>query len=200
VARPYDVAISGFYAGVVHGLIGEVPEALAALRSAFAVCSQHQIDFLVPVVAAGLGYTEALAGDAEAAMGLLDRAAQGSRSAGMPYLGAWASTYLAQAKLLQGDADAALEAATRALETTRRHGLRGVEPVAMRAQALASARQAGARGLDAAVATLYAALERATGLALRPEEAHCHADLARLHRTRGEAEHAERAQLHALGL
>jgi tetratricopeptide (TPR) repeat protein len=153
------------------------------------VCQRWEVPVHRPWLAATLGYANALSGQVSEGLTLLKEAVNEAEKSGLVASQAWRLAWLSEALLLADRPDDSVRCADLALEQARRHGERGHEAWALRAQAeVAAARKPFAR--DAARVRYQEALMLAEALGMRPLEARCHLGLAALHRTAGRHEQA----------
>ena len=101
--RPYDVALSSWYAGFIHSHRGDVHSALPLLKEALGLCTSNRLQFLYPVVSTSLGFAFAQAGAFPEANGLLSKALAMAQGAKFHYAETWSSIYLGYAKMWAGN-------------------------------------------------------------------------------------------------
>ena len=167
---------------------GDLAAAIRVLDQGLALCRAADAWDSGRVIAAGLGYALALAGRLAEGRALLEEAIRESRR-----LGAHAqSLYIARLSavcLLAGCVDEAMQHAGQALALARQSGARGHEAFAL---CQLGAVQAQADPPDAAPAEAYyqQALALAEVLGMRPLQAHCHLGLGTLYAKIGQAKQA----------
>lgn len=171
IQRPYDLIMAKWYMGFALLHSGrQVDRAIGLLEEARALCEATGISLLKPVVATSLGYGKLVANQPEAAVQILQSAAEGARGTGLRYGVVWAHCNLGAALTATGDYAGARETLDTALADAEAHGFRAVEVTARRYLAENSL-EAG-DGDSAARERLSRALATAEELALEPERAH----------------------------
>ncbi len=177
--RPYDLS----YAHIAHGLAflmrGDTDLAIEDFEEALRFCRAGEVRLLIPATARYLGRAYALAGRLDEARTLLEDSVEQSKSQALPVLVAWCGSALAWTYLLSGMRDHAEVAGTAALELSRQHQLRPVEVHALRL--LGVLYTEGDRNESSRAETYCReAVALAGHIAMLPEVAHCHRDLAEI--------------------
>jgi tetratricopeptide (TPR) repeat protein len=173
--------------GSAHSVRGDFPRAARVLERGLHVGRTWQFVDRIPDVAAALGAAYALTGRTEEALALVAGAVKAFRArqghVGADYIPLWAgSAYLAAGRI-----DEATSYAREALALRRRLGGRGI---GVRALSL-TAEIAAASGAENAEDYYREALALAEPRGMRPQVAHCHFGLGKLHRCRGDREQAQ---------
>jgi len=184
--RTYSLIVAHRGVGNVHLVKGEIPEAIAALERALALCRSPDIHVLFDVTAAHLGYAYALAGRLADGTLLIEQALERPASTGSADHALFTS-YLGETHLLAGRREAALAAVVRALTLARDGGERAHEAHALRVLGAIAARAPDA---DAADRYYLDGLALALDLGMRPLVAHCHLGLGGLYRQTGKHDQA----------
>ncbi len=197
--RPYDAC----YARIARGLASLTQGALAAaiddFEEALRICSSAEIRLLVPATVRYLGRAYSLVGRHREASALAADALELSKSQGLGALIAWCGAALAEAELAAGLGARARETATAAHEMAHQNGFRPVELQCLR---LLGALQAagGNEALGRAEAHYREALALGRAIGMRPELAHCHAELAGVLRQAGRTAEAGQEEAAAIEL
>jgi tetratricopeptide (TPR) repeat protein len=187
--HPHSLIEAQAALGRVHLALGDLGRATALFERGLG--PSRAWDIRDSSVFSGLGYAYALAGRLEEGLPLLEEAVERGLSMDAMGLGhAMRLARLGEGYLLAGRLDDARERAQAALELSRAQHERGNEAWALRLVGTIAAR-VDPRRLDGAAPHCRAALALAEALGMRPLAAHCHADLATLHRAATERRAAE---------
>jgi len=138
----------------------------------------------VPAAARYLARAYALAERAREAREIIEEALGLANTQTLASLQAWCGSSLALAHLAAGAWREAEAAGAAALEHAQRHGYHPVEALALRSLALSFARRTPSE-LERAARLCREALSVGDKIGMRPEVAHCHADLAEIMRRSG---------------
>lgn len=170
-----DLFLAGFARGRTHLLRGDWPQATAILEPLLPLCEVEGFRYVYwSRLASTLGLAHVRSGRTEEGLALLQEAVTVDEALPLKYSQSLHLAYLAEGYLVAGDVAAADRSAGQALESARRHGQRGWEAWALRAQGeVARARGEG----DAALRWYRAALKLARTLEMQPLAAHCHRGL-----------------------
>jgi len=177
--RPYDLSYAHIAQGLAFLTRGDVDSAIQDLEAALRFCRAGEVQLLIPATARYLGRAYALAGRYDAARTLLEEALEQSKSYALVALVAWCGSVLAWAYLLSGMGRQAEEAGTVALELSRKHQYRPVEVLALRLLG-AVYTEGGPNDSNRAETYCREAMALAGAIAMLPEVAHCHRDLAEI--------------------
>ncbi|HKO06507.1 MAG TPA: AAA family ATPase [Alphaproteobacteria bacterium] len=197
--RPYDLSYARIARGLAFLMKGELQPAIEDLEEALRVCRAGEIHLLVPAAARYLARAYALAQRAREAREIIEEALGLANMQTLASLQAWCGSSLALAHLVAGAWCEAEAAAAAALEHAQRHGYHPVETLALRSLALSFARRTPSE-LERAERLSRQALSVADKIGMRPEVAHCHADLAEIMRRSGHKTAAQRELATAIGL
>jgi tetratricopeptide (TPR) repeat protein len=176
-----------WFLGLAHLGRGDFARAARVLERSLHLGRTWQFVDRTPDVAAALGYAYALAGRTEESLALVAgavnefRARQGHVALGYILLSA------GRVFLLAGRIDEATNYVREHLALARRLGARGLEAHAL----FLMADVAAASGTEIAEDYYREALALAEPRGMRPQVAHCHFGLGKLHRRRGDREHAQ---------
>ena len=200
IAEEADHPWTLFYAllslGLAHSARGDFPRAARVLERGLHVGQTLQFVDRIPEVAAALGAAYALTGRTEEALALVADAVKAFRArqghVGRDDIPLWAG----RAYLAAGRIDEATSYAREALALRRRLGSRGI---GVRALSL-TAEIAAASGAENAEDYYREALALAEPRGMRPQVAHCHFGLGKLHRCRGDREQAQEHLSHAIAM
>jgi transcriptional regulator with AAA-type ATPase domain/tetratricopeptide (TPR) repeat protein len=177
------VAVSGL--GRLYLRQGDLERAIPILERGVELSRTWNLGIWFPPVASALGAAYAATGRLADALPLLNESVE--RAVAMRFLSAQspALTALGEAHVLAGRPADALAPAQRALTLAEQNGERGHEAWALRLLGeIALASDGPSR--DQARDWFLRALERATGLGMRPLAAHCHLGLGRAARLSGD--------------
>jgi len=185
--HPWTLFLGLFNLGGAHLVRGDFPHAARLLERSLDLGRTWQFFDRTPDVAAGLGYAYAHAGRTEESLALVAGAVKAFRAR----QGHVAPTYIlaqaGRAYLAAGRIDEATNYAREFLELARRLGARGH---VSRALSL-TAEIAVASCAENAEDHYREALTLAESGGMRPQVAHCHFGLGKLHHRRGDREQAE---------
>jgi class 3 adenylate cyclase/tetratricopeptide (TPR) repeat protein len=187
--HPWTLLFGLLFLGWAHLNRGDLLRAVKFLERSLDVGRTWQFVDRIPDVAVGLGYAYARAGRTEEALALVAGALNEFR-AGRGHVAPF-SILLSAARvfLLAGRIDEATNYVREALAIAGRLGARGHESSAL----CLAAEVAAASGAEMAEGYYREALALAEPRGMRPQVAHCHFGLGKLHRRRG---HREQAQEH----
>jgi class 3 adenylate cyclase/tetratricopeptide (TPR) repeat protein len=184
--HPYMLHFGLMGLGLAHLRRGDLLRATAVLERSLEIGRTWQIAMGIPLVAATLGATYALAGRGDEGLPLVVGAVAEFQKRPNH---AWPATILLSAAMTccsAGRLDEAASHASEALALARRLGARGSE-----AHALCLAGDAAsADSVDGAEGSYREALALAGELGMRPLAAHCHLGLGKLSRRAGKGEQA----------
>jgi tetratricopeptide (TPR) repeat protein len=188
VDHPRTLFFALLFLGQVHVARGDFPRAARVIEQSLQLGRTWQFVDRTPDVAAALGAACALTGRTEQALALVADAVKAFRARqghgfGADYIPLWAG----RAYLAAGQIDEATSYAREALALRRRLGGRGI---GVRALSL-TAEIAAATGAENAEDYYREALALAEPRGMRPQVAHCHFGLGKLHRCRGDGERAQ---------
>ena len=185
IQHPTSLAVANRYVGYVHTLRGEIETAVPFLERGLAIAREHNLFLASVFIAAHLAYVLVLLGERERGLAYLAQAAQRSAGALTPrwhhYGTVTASTYLAAGCREEARAEIAQGMAAASARHARGHW---AEWLRLDGELLAP--DDPARACE----RLEEALVLATELGMRPEGAHCHLELGKLHRRIGKREEA----------
>ena len=188
-----DTLLWAYHGTGVHHLIrGEIPAAANALEKAYDVCRTHDMPTYAPRISGELGLAWALSGRSDAAVPMLQRAAEDAAARKQTTSYSQVLLLLGEVCLLAGRIDEAADAATRALDRFQRQGERGHEAWTLRLLGEIAARQAPSETTEAA-ARYQAGLALATELGMLPLAARCEFGLGRLYARERQTERARAA-------
>jgi class 3 adenylate cyclase/tetratricopeptide (TPR) repeat protein len=195
VEQPFTLSHAYLSVALPHLRKGDLPQAIAGFERGLGVCQAGDIQLMLPIVAACLGYAYALSGRLAEALPLLEQAVEHSAAAKhMSVYPLWV-VYLSEAYLLAGRIEDASQQARQALERSQDFKQRGHEAYALRLLGeIAAQRQPP--DAEAAAAAYQQAMTLADELGMRPLVAHCHLGLGTLYARTGRREPA-RAELSA---
>ncbi|MBI4608571.1 MAG: AAA family ATPase [Candidatus Rokubacteria bacterium] len=188
IRHPSSLSIASAYLGYAHAARGDAEAAVPCLERGLAVSREHDLIHGITANSLYLGYSLLLLGDRERGLECLARAFE--RPLGSFVL-QWTRyrTVTAGAYLIAGEVETAAAEVSEGLAAATKRDARGYRAPLLRLQAEVFARRE--RGDHArALECLKEALELATELGLRPDCAHCHLGLGRLHRRTGKPEQA----------
>ena len=187
--QPFAMAEAHGALGYVHSLKGDLPRGIGALERSVAICREHQLLLLSPVMIGALGHAYALAGRIAEAVPTGEDAVARSEALHVMWWQSRRLTQLGETYLRAGRVDDALTTADRALALAATHDERASEAYALRLRGRAARRRHPA---DVATTERYLsqALTLAEELGMRPLAAHCHRDLGALYRDTGNRERA----------
>ena len=177
--RPYDLSYARIARGLAYLTKGEFAPAIEDFEEGLRICRTGEIHLLVPATARYLARAYAYVSRTDEALPLIEEALRLSNAQKLGSLQAWCESSFAFAHLAAGSWREAEKAASLALEHARRHGYRPVEVLALRTLALALARSTPSE-LARAEGLCHEALAIADKIAMRPEVAHCRAELAQI--------------------
>src|SRR5262249_14208060 len=184
---PFTLFLGLFHLGEAHLGRGDFPLAARFLERSLHLGRTWQFVDRTPDVAASLGYAYALAGRTEESLALVAGAVKAFRTRQGHLAPAYVLSCAGRVYLSAGRIDEATNYAREIVALTRRLGARGNES---RALSL-TADIAAASGAENAEDYYYQALALAEPRGMRPQVAHCHFGLSRIHRRRGDRERAE---------
>jgi tetratricopeptide (TPR) repeat protein len=195
LSHPYSLALMSSNFAWLYGTRGDFKEAFGLLESADALARQRQFVLSSPRTTWYLGHLHAAAGHLAEGTALLERALGEFEGVGMRVYQGRVAADLAEAYVRVGRIDEATTHGERAMALARERGQHMDLAHAWRALGAVAA----ARGtFPDAIEHYDAAIELARQLGLRPLQALCHLDLARLHRQRDDvtraAEHRARGE------
>ena len=176
--------------GRIHSLRGDFTRALAVLERAASLLERGRFPIYAPRVLASLGTAYAMTGRGKEGVALLERAVVEGQAHRVLYDHAMVLTQLAEVHLTD-DLDSAARRATQAVDIARCHGERGNEAWALHLLSLVAAADSSANDDAAALAHARQAMALGTELDMRPLVAHCHLQLATLHRLAGVRDEAQ---------
>lgn len=190
-ARPYDLALSGWYLGRVLSYQGRMAEALEALEATQELCQTMDIRYFMPVNAILIGFAQIEIGRTASGAEVLARSLVSQQTSLFLQGKLLCLAYLGLARLREGALEEARSLAGEALEiaAARQQGM--LEAIAARLLAAAVGRL---EGMEAADQHFDRAIARAEALGLRPELAHCRLERGLLLRDLAQPE-AARAEL-----
>jgi tetratricopeptide (TPR) repeat protein len=185
--HPYTLFFGLSSLGRLHLRRGDLPRAIRVLERGLNLCRTWQIVFGIPLVAATLGATYALAGRADEALPLVAGAVEEfdrrqTHSWPAHVLLCAGTTSLSAERIDEADSHA-----REALALSRRLGARASEAHALRL----AGDVASAGGEEDSGDYYREALVLATELGMRPLIAHCHLGLGKLYRRTGDGAKAE---------
>jgi class 3 adenylate cyclase/tetratricopeptide (TPR) repeat protein len=184
--RPLALYLGLFALGLAHLRRGDLPRATRVVERCLDCCRTWHIVVAIPLVAATLGATHALAGRVEEGLALVAGAVEKFRGRQLHFWPAFILLCAGMTCLRAGRIDEAASHAREALALTRRLGARGNE-----AHALCLAGDvASTSGAPDAEGYYREALALADTLGMRPLVAHCHLGLAKLYRRTDQREQA----------
>jgi tetratricopeptide (TPR) repeat protein len=172
--------------GYVHLRRGDLPRATRHLERSLDLCRTWQIVAGIPLVAATLGATYALAGRADEALSLVAGAVEEFRRLQIHGRPAFILLHAGTVCLSAGRIDEAASHAREALALARRLGARASEAHAL----CLTGDVASTGGADDAPGYYREALALADERGMRPLVAHCHLGLGTLYRRTGKPEQA----------
>jgi tetratricopeptide (TPR) repeat protein len=180
IDRPYSLAVAYHGAGLLALRQGALPQAIAILERGLTLCQAWDIRDWYKALATALGYAYALDGRLEAALPLLEQAAEQHAAPRLLGTHSHRVVWLSEGYLLAGRQAEAIPLAQWALTLARDHKQRGYEAYALR---LLGAIAAQGEPPDVALsATHYRyALALAEELGMHPLAAHCHLGLGTLY-------------------
>jgi tetratricopeptide (TPR) repeat protein len=193
IAKSAEHASSLVYAlisrGFIHLLQGDIDCAITVLETSRQICGANNIQVLMPLVEANLGYGYALAGRVSEAISLMERADDQSERIGRRAARALRLTWLGHANLLRREFSKARERAERALALANGAGERGYEAWAHKllGDVIEEESPSHREALDHYASSMGVAIE----LAMRPLQAHIHLSLGRLHRREKQIDNAK---------
>jgi tetratricopeptide (TPR) repeat protein len=187
--HPFSIAGACLSLAHVHGVRGQLNQAIRLLERALALCREWNIAAHTPIAMAALGHVYAWSGRIAEGVAHLQQALTAYESAGIGVYHSLAVEQLGEAYLLANQIEHARACADRAVTLARGRGERGYEAWALRLLGEIASHQASP---DAAAGTAHygAALTLASELEMRPLVAHCHLGLGRLSRWMGQPEQA----------
>ncbi|MFI4987845.1 MAG: ATP-binding protein, partial [Alphaproteobacteria bacterium] len=188
--RPYDTCYARIARGLASLTQGELVAAIDDFEEALRICSAAEIRLLVPATARYLGRAYALAKRHHEASTLAGEALELSKSQDLGALIAWCGATLAEAELAAGLDARAQATATAAHEMAHKNGYRPVELQCLRLLGSLEAK-GGNEALGRSEARYREALALGRAIGMRPELAHCHAELAGVLRRAGRAAEAQ---------
>jgi len=185
--HPFSRVYAYLGTGVLYLRKGELMRAIPAFERALALGETANIPVGFAYGASYLGYALALAGNVGEGLPLLQKTAEQAIAMKFVARHSLRLTYLGETYLLAGQVSEAAAAAREALALARKHKERGHEAYALRLQGeLAEQREDQAQA-----GTHYrSALDLAQELGMRPLQAQCHFDLARMLASAGESRSA----------
>jgi class 3 adenylate cyclase/tetratricopeptide (TPR) repeat protein len=192
IEQPFSLADAYHGLGLLHLRQGDLPQAIAILEKALAVCQTGDILLLLPNVAAALGYAYALSGRLAETPPLLEQAAERTTTS-------LRVAHIGEAYLLAGRLEDASQLAGRALARARDLKLCGNEAYALRLLGEIAAHRDPPE-VEPAAAAYQQALTLAEELCMRPLQAHCHLGLGTLYAKTGRPEQARTELSAAIGL
>ena len=183
--RPFDLISACYALGHAHLLARRIDRAIPLFEQGVALVREGDFQTWAATAVASLGYAYTLAGRLADALPLLEEAASYRRAHFRLRL-----AYLSEAYLRAGRVEDSISVADRVLDLARRRHERGHEAWSLRLVGTVHSHPA-LRDLDRAESAYRAALTLATDLGMQPVVALCHGGLARVLRSRGDAETAE---------
>jgi tetratricopeptide (TPR) repeat protein len=193
----YTLVFAMRMVGYSHTIEGRLPEAIATLERARALCDEAGLVALAPNILWSLGYAYSVAGRAREGVPLIERALAAFEEYGQRVWYVVMLNHLSESWLLAGNVGRAGEYANRALSAARERGERGFEAGALRM--LGAVACCGDAPDPAAAREYYgAALELADKRGMQPLIAHCHSGLADVYARLGDPDTAEMHRAHAL--
>jgi len=186
IRHPTSLGVANGHLGYVHLLCGELETAVPFLERALAIAREHELFHRAMITLSQLAYALVLLGERERGLECLARARERSTGTIMPqwhYYGTMtASAYLAAG--CPEEAHAQIRQGMAAATERNAWGYRAPW-LRLEAEALAQGDPSGAGE------RLEEALAVATQFRMRPEVAHCHLGLGKLHRRTGDRPKAE---------
>jgi tetratricopeptide (TPR) repeat protein len=158
---------------------GDLHEAVANLEQGLLHCREARFVWLMPRIAASLGYSYTQMGERARARDLLEEAIAQAKSIDLLMSEAAATASLAHTYAMAGELDPAAHHARRARDLARRYGYWQVETFSLRILGSVEA-QRGSDHAERAEARLREALMLAEARGSRPQVAHCRLALGRV--------------------
>jgi tetratricopeptide (TPR) repeat protein len=189
--QPFAMAEAHGALGFACYLRGDLARGIAALERSVALCRDHQLILLSPVMIAALGHAYALSGRLAEAVSTAEEAVACGAALRVMWWQSRRLTQLGDTYLRAGLVDDARFAADRALALATAHGERVSEAYALRLRG-AVAHRSHPTDVETAHRYVSQALTCAEELDMRPLVAHCHHDLGALYRHAGKRERAAR--------
>jgi tetratricopeptide (TPR) repeat protein len=189
--RPIDLAYCHYRIGLALLMKGDLPDAIESLEQGLTHCRVSCFGWLLPRLAAALGYGYALSGQISRAPPLLEEAITQAKASGMIMAEALATAWLAKVDALAGELDVAAIGGRYALDLAQRYGYWHIEALSLRVLGTIDAERGGAHTGDAE-RQLREALALADKRGFRPQAAHCRLALGRLLRQVGRRADARR--------
>jgi class 3 adenylate cyclase/tetratricopeptide (TPR) repeat protein len=189
--HPFSLILACLCLGYLHGLRGELSQAVRLLERALTQCQDWDIRYLAPAVMASLGHAYARSGRLRENISWLQQARAAYESTEIGVYQSLSLVQLGEAYLLADQVEDARACADRAVRLARERGERGHEAWALRLLGEMAAHQSRP---DVATAEAHygAALALADELGMRPLTAHCHRGLGALF---AKIDHHEQAHL-----
>jgi tetratricopeptide (TPR) repeat protein len=183
IQHPASLATANMFLGSVHTARGEMDAAVPVLERGLAIATEHDLHLGTVRAAAHLAYALVMRGERDRGLECLARARARSAEARVAHHGpATGYGVVTASTLLAGDhpGEAGIEL-QHGLAAAADRDARGYRAPLLRLEAEVLAQ----RDVAAASERLREALALAVELELRPEAAHCHLALGRLHRHAG---------------
>jgi class 3 adenylate cyclase/tetratricopeptide (TPR) repeat protein len=177
--RPYDFVAADYGRGLVQMLRGNLDEAESALDRAFLLSRDHEIQLLQPLVMYSLGNVYLQQGHPARARDILLQAKEQAEALGQATSMAMVPAYLGIAYSQLGQVEQGLDMARAAQASARQKGYRGVEALAVFAEANILASQ-GEPAAEAAIGSAKRVIEIAASLEAQPLLGAARGTLARL--------------------
>jgi class 3 adenylate cyclase/tetratricopeptide (TPR) repeat protein len=190
VGHPYSQTVAYWRLGYLFSVKGECDQAVSLLERSLRTASDWNLPLLSAFTMECLGHLHALAGRVSEGFALLNQAVTTMESVGSFQFGTLGMVHLGEACLLMKRPEDAQARAEKALALIRQGGQRTYEPYALRLLGEIALDQ-DLPDVETAEGHQRQALRLAEELGMRPLEAHCHCDLAKLHRKRGDRTKAE---------
>jgi tetratricopeptide (TPR) repeat protein len=183
----WSLFVGLLWLGWVHLGRGDFPRAARVLERSLRLGRTWQFVDRTPEVAAALSHAYALTGRTEESLALVSGAVEAFRTRQGHLSVAHILLCAGRAYLAAGRVDEATNYAREALALARQHGARGNEAGAL----FLTADIAAASGAESAEDYCREALALAEPRGMRPLVAHCHFGLGKLHRRRGDRKQAQ---------
>jgi tetratricopeptide (TPR) repeat protein len=188
--REIDLAYCHYRLGLALQIKGDLPEAVASLEQGLLHCREARFVWLMPRIAAALGYCYTLMGQGSRAQGPLEEAIEQAKSIKLLMSEATATASLAHCCAMAGELDAATRHARRALDLARRYGYWQVETFSLRILGGVDAQRGD--HIERAEAQLREALTLAEARSFQPQLAHCRLALGRVLLGAGQSDEARK--------
>jgi len=185
--HPYTLLLGLYHLGLVHLLRGDFTRAARILERCLQLGRTWQFIDRTPDVAALLGYVYALTGRTEESLALVAGAVKAFRARQGHVAPASILVSAVRAYLAAGRIDEATNHAREFLALTRQLGTQGSESRAL----FLTAEVVATSGAENPEGYYREALALAEPRGMRPQVAHCHFGLGKLHRRRGDREKAQ---------